>query len=453
MVGQYIARKVINKMVAKVHSFDSEDDNMFVAVKSMLKKVEDKLPVIQSVIHAAEGKPIKSQVLTNWLNDVKDAAYEADDILDEIEFRELQEQVQESSKMEAFVSSALRFFKKLLVPDGELERLKKLVGNLDEILSLPPLGQLPFLKVLHITGMPALIRIGIEFYGDADPFFPSLEELKFAYLPQLEEWTEAVCMQFLPCLRDLKIYNCRDLRETPIAKLIPSLKQLCLWKCGDIDSDLHQCLQIQTSLVKLELRHYESSASVCLSNLSSLRHLELTSCRELRLDGGIRSLINLKKLNLFESPQLDQLGNLQIVASLSSLQTDESHLNQPQITLGSLPALSELQLEIDHWNVELEEWFQQLVSLEALKFSMNLLQLPTTLATMSIKTLVITNNTTIKSLPDDGLPISLKELHIINCPVLGEQCKKPDGADWRKIAHIPYIFIDNEEITQSASKN
>ncbi|URE33339.1 resistance protein [Musa troglodytarum] len=89
--------EVMDKMGDKALSSTSDNDNMLVDVRTMLKKVEDSLPRILAVIHAAEGKPIRSQVLVNWLRELKDAAYEADDVLDEFEFRELQES-QDGSK-------------------------------------------------------------------------------------------------------------------------------------------------------------------------------------------------------------------------------------------------------------------------------------------------------------------------------------------------------------------
>ncbi|URE33340.1 resistance protein [Musa troglodytarum] len=138
MVGEwfarYVAGKVMDKMGDKALSSTSDNDNMLVDVRTMLKKVEDSLPRILAVIHAAEGKPIRSQVLVNWLRELKDAAYEADDVLDEFEFRELQES-QDGSKVAAFVSSALRFIKNLFVSDDELKRLKNLTAEVDEYIA------------------------------------------------------------------------------------------------------------------------------------------------------------------------------------------------------------------------------------------------------------------------------------------------------------------------------
>lgn len=44
----------------------------------MLVDVEDRLARIQAMIHAAEGKPMESRVLTDWLGELKDDAHDKD---------------------------------------------------------------------------------------------------------------------------------------------------------------------------------------------------------------------------------------------------------------------------------------------------------------------------------------------------------------------------------------
>jgi len=62
--------------------------------------------------------------------------------------------------------------------------------------TLPPLGQQPFLKDLEIYGMKNLETIGPEFYyvqageGSNSSFqpFPSLEHIKLHKMPNWKEW-------------------------------------------------------------------------------------------------------------------------------------------------------------------------------------------------------------------------------------------------------------------------
>ncbi|GLT70858.1 hypothetical protein SLA2020_429120 [Shorea laevis] len=56
------------------------------------------------------------------------------------------------------------------------------------------------------------------------------------------------------------------------------------------------------------------------------------------------------------------------------------------------------------------------------------------------------------SFPEDGLPPSLQQLHIANCPLLKERCKKDQGREWFKIAHIPRVQIDGRFIYDQNQK-
>ena len=49
-----------------------------------LKKLKTTLLLINSVLNDAEEKQIKSPVVKEWVNELKDAAYNAQDLLDEI---------------------------------------------------------------------------------------------------------------------------------------------------------------------------------------------------------------------------------------------------------------------------------------------------------------------------------------------------------------------------------
>ncbi|XP_019079636.1 putative disease resistance RPP13-like protein 1 [Vitis vinifera] len=54
--------------------------------------------------------------------------------------------------------------------------------------SLPALGQLSSLKVLHIEGLNGVSSIDEEFYGGIAKPFPSLEYLKFEEMAEWEYW-------------------------------------------------------------------------------------------------------------------------------------------------------------------------------------------------------------------------------------------------------------------------
>ncbi|XP_073108395.1 putative disease resistance protein RGA1 [Elaeis guineensis] len=127
-VGGWFASYVGNKLADKV-SQHLEDQSM----ADMVEYVKARLPCIQAPIQAAERWPIEDQVLAAWLRKLKDAAYEADDVLDELEFNELHDKLFKKRKMSDFASSAVELLQRFIMPDDDLENLKKLVRNFDEI--------------------------------------------------------------------------------------------------------------------------------------------------------------------------------------------------------------------------------------------------------------------------------------------------------------------------------
>ncbi|KAL0920660.1 hypothetical protein M5K25_009810 [Dendrobium thyrsiflorum] len=122
--------------------------------------------------------------------------------------------------------------------------------------TLPPFGQLPFLKSLTLSNMAKVKWIESKFNGnDKNRAFPSLEVLQITKLKALEDWFEAgVAAEdgcLFPCLIQLHIYGVPMLRE--LLDLPPSLKSLSISGCHpelferygeDVGSDRHKIAHI-----------------------------------------------------------------------------------------------------------------------------------------------------------------------------------------------------------------
>lgn len=82
---------------------------------------------------------------------------------------------------------------------------------------LPPLGQLPFLKHLHME-LYDVDYIGEEFYGAEDVVFPSLRDLELDDLPKLAKWQESSIHNHIafPRLKRLTLSNCPQLVQVPL---------------------------------------------------------------------------------------------------------------------------------------------------------------------------------------------------------------------------------------------
>ncbi|XP_072950637.1 putative disease resistance protein RGA3 [Typha angustifolia] len=139
---------------------------------------------------------------------------------------------------------------------------------------LPPLGQLPWLKVLELRQMHAVKEVGRRFYGFGPvEGFPSLQELIFDDFPEWEVWTSYEKVHFFPHLRILRISRCPQL--TAIPPLAPFIQKLVIRSVGLIV--LPELLTASCQLTS------SSSSSSSLS--SSLRSLSIEGCLDLQSPG------------------------------------------------------------------------------------------------------------------------------------------------------------------------
>ena len=127
-----------------------------------------------------------------------------------------------------------------------LAKLKSLSLTAGENLErLPPLGKLQFLEYLHIgdSSFP-FKKVGVEFLGIESEnkkdgiikIFPNLKTLSFDCLRNWEEWIgiggqeEEDCIIIMPCLQQLVIWNCPELKSLPDFLFKTSLQEFSVKK-------------------------------------------------------------------------------------------------------------------------------------------------------------------------------------------------------------------------------
>lgn len=101
---------------------------------------------------------------------------------------------------------------------------------------LPSLGQLPFLKTLHVEGMHSVKYVDYHFCGESTTgAFPSLESLKIQDMMCLMSWYPLSDNSLLQ-LRDLTIEDCPSLFSMQSLKHMSSLQELVINCCPGLET-------------------------------------------------------------------------------------------------------------------------------------------------------------------------------------------------------------------------
>ncbi|KAK8934559.1 putative disease resistance protein RGA1 [Platanthera zijinensis] len=173
---------------------------------------------------------------------------------------------------------------------------------------LPPLGQLPHLKILYIAGANAVKHIGPEFLGGGvssskspkRTAFPKLQLLTIYRMPNLEEWffsdekEENDALQNLvlfPCLYELILMDCPKLRALPCGLGRTALKKLYV-----TGADSLQEVGNLPHIVEWIYLHENKSLNR-ISNLPVLKRLRVRECYALKY---VECLNGLQQLELVD---------------------------------------------------------------------------------------------------------------------------------------------------------
>ncbi|KAL7169396.1 hypothetical protein ACSBR2_034440 [Camellia fascicularis] len=337
---------------------------------------------------------------------------------------------------------------------------------------LPPLGKLQSLKILEIRGMRSLRYFNHGDYGDGESSFPALKTLKLYEMPSLEEWAVEDRGEIFPCLRELVISGCPKLTKVPF---LPALERLTIeegnemllrsvinltWisyfrisKCNlkILPDGLLRNLKALESLDLFAMYNLKTLSNQ-LDNLFALKFLYLDHCHELENLSGLKNLNSLQTLRIWRCNSLTSLPvqGLQGMTSLTSLYIHNCKLISLSDGMQYLTALRNLSIVGCPEIQSFPEGMQHLNALRDLDIEDcgGLISLPNWLGRLrSLSSLWIWRCPNLRCLPN-GLQDqnTLKRLEIRECPHLERRCEKQTGEDWLKIAHIPEIWINREQV-------
>ncbi|XP_077212089.1 putative disease resistance protein RGA4 [Tasmannia lanceolata] len=247
-------------------------------------------------------------------------------------------------------------------------------------------------------------------------------------------------------LETMYILNCRKCKFLPPLGQLPLLKELYI-------RGIHGVKQVGCEFYGKGIKQFPSLEILALQDMPAveewsgifhcLQELELIDCPKLRelpnLPPTLRNLSirNCKRLTVL--PRLPSLEDLEINGCEEEILRTVNYLTSlTSLSISGFPKLKELPGGFLQSKAKLEQLyiadFDELVSLPK-EFEMQDL--------INLKRLVLFHCPQLASLPQEGLPNTLQNLHIVNCPLLEERCKG-GGEDQHKIAHIPNVEMDGQ---------
>ncbi|KAL4605504.1 hypothetical protein ACB092_09G034300 [Castanea dentata] len=332
---------------------------------------------------------------------------------------------------------------RLMIDNTESIAFKNICSNLTTLTSLDidRVSELSCLPEQLLQNNASLLYLSICSCADLESISP--HEDVWAFCTSLRK-IELICCEKLSYLEDtlrtlqsletLFVCGCPNLRSFPSIQGLASLQSLEISSCGV--EDLSTRLQSCTSLSGLCISSCPNLISIPdLGELHSLSRLRIVNCRKLIPDLGLSECLKSLEIGGF-CEELDAFPSLHPIQHFSSIEFlglyGWDKLNSLPDEIKYLTALKYLYISDFGGMKTLPEWLGNLSSLQTLHLNRckNLMEMPTVQAMRSLT--------------------KLKELHIYRCPELKERCAKGSGTEWSKIAHIPYIDIDDDLITDEA---
>ncbi|GFY92185.1 hypothetical protein Acr_08g0005810 [Actinidia rufa] len=306
--------------------------------------------------------------------------------------------------------------------------------NCEKCTFLPPLGCLSSLTRLHIEGMKAVKKVGLEFYGwSCSNPFPSLETLCIWDMPEWEDWSPSGVekeVQAFSRLSMLSIQSCPKLFGK-LPSNFPCLRNLEIRKCPQLVHQMRNTIHFN-SLTKLHLNdvsildslHTDLADEVVLGTEAGNHLGSLTSMHV----GCIKKITSLPRCFFQEVKGLQRL-TINNCEQLATLWPNEAALQNHLPALGRLVIQSCPQLHSLFEKEEKENEGKLQQQHKVLPFRMRLehLQirncgklekLPLGMQTFtSLQELTIEECPCLISFPSTDFPTTLRTLEIIKCLV------------------------------------
>ncbi|XP_058222451.1 putative disease resistance protein At3g14460 isoform X1 [Rhododendron vialii] len=288
----------------------------------------------------------------------------------------------------------------------------------------------------------------------------NLKELSVRWCPKLELPLSVAMSHCYTSLEKLTLFGCESLKSLPL-DLFPKLQNLSVEDCTNFETlVIPEGIELQ-NLTSIQRLNFVGCSNMVIFHCGglpapNLSYLSFCDCKKLKaLPGQMNTLFpSLDMFLLACCPEIESFPKGGLPSKLRTLYIvnckklvggwrDWGLQRLPSLTRFAAGGESEDVLESFPEEGLLPStvttfWIICMPNLKSLN-DKGLQPLG------SLKYMDIWDCPHLQSLPEEGLPSSLFELQIRECPLLKPRCHM-EGEDWHKIAHIPLINIDGEAV-------
>ncbi|KAI8562360.1 hypothetical protein RHMOL_Rhmol03G0030300 [Rhododendron molle] len=355
----------------------------------------------------------------------------------------------------------------------EISRFGSLTEFESELLTLTNMKELKLEKCPRLSSFPEAPAAHSRASGPSTsgPFgdqavgpeksFNNLNELSIWWCSKLVLPLSVEMGYCYTSLEHLSLDGCRSLQSFPLG-LFPKLRFLKFFECEDFET-----LSIPNENELKNLASLQWLAFISCKNMVSfpsgglpapnLVFLNVTSCHKLKaLPEQMDTLLpSLQKLNVVFCPEIMSFPEGGLPSRLSSLQIAHcKKLVGGRGDWGLLRLPSLIQFTLAGESEDALDSFPEEGLLPSTLTNIGLFHMPNLKSLNkrglqhldSLKYMYIRNCPQLKSLSEERLPTSLSVLRIGDCPLLKPRCRREEGEDWPKVAHVPVIIMDGEAI-------
>ncbi|GAU17975.1 hypothetical protein TSUD_331000 [Trifolium subterraneum] len=276
-MAESIALDIANSLLGMLGSYAYEEVSRAYGVYEDLQGFKDTLSIVKGMLLDAEEKKNQQHALHEWLRQIQNICFDAEDVLDEFQFQDKQKEVEKVSgstrvKVRHFFSSSnpIVFRHRMANQIKDItDRLKKVVADGDKyLLKSDDSGLVVKQREMTYPDIDASSVIGRENEKD--------EIINLLMQPHLHGHDDGDnSMSVIP------IVGIGGLGKTTLAKSVfndkrvDQLFQLKMWACASDDFDIKKIIIQIINSATVSFLTSSSTPSSCLAHQESVNNLEI----------------------------------------------------------------------------------------------------------------------------------------------------------------------------------